>query len=217
MKPSPCTPDRNDVVEIGGSDVVPVTVHRGGLICLLIQKLYLALFRRKFCLGTLHPIFEEWVQNEAGLVQRNAQHNRQNVSAGSDTLSVSLCEPIDIKIFHKDISPILGEVVELDGRVWYPAKVCHRGHNLYAGTATLSLVVHEQNAGQFWRLSTRPPQTHIGGKGWSLEGVGPISNRKRALYNNAFLLASHRDKGAIYQPFYRNTEMSQTDRQIYRL
>ena len=77
MKPSPCTPDRNDVVEIGGSDVVPVTVHRGGLICLLIQKLYLALFRRKFCLGTLHPIFEEWVQNEAGLVQRNAQHNRQ--------------------------------------------------------------------------------------------------------------------------------------------
>jgi hypothetical protein len=62
MKPSPCTPDRNDVVEIGGSDVVPVTVHRGGLICLLRQKLYLAQFRRTFCLGTLHPIFEEWVQ-----------------------------------------------------------------------------------------------------------------------------------------------------------
>jgi len=89
MKPSPCTPDRNDVVEIGGSDVVTVTVRRGGLICLLRQKLYLAPFRRKFCLGALHPIFEEWVQNEAGLVQRNAQHNRQNVSAGSDTLSIS--------------------------------------------------------------------------------------------------------------------------------
>ena len=102
-------PECNEGVEIGGLMWYPLKSAEVGLICLLRTKLYLSPFRRKFCLGDRPSNFGRMgAVRGSGLVQRNAQHNRQNVSAGSDTLSVSLCESIDKKIFHRDISPNIG-------------------------------------------------------------------------------------------------------------
>jgi hypothetical protein len=39
-----------------------------------------------------------------------------------------------------------GGGVELGGRMWYPVKVLHIRHHLFAGTETLSLSVYEQIA-----------------------------------------------------------------------
>ena len=37
--------------------------------------------------------------------------------------------------------PHLGEGVELGGRFWYPVTVLYIGHNLFAGTETLPVIV----------------------------------------------------------------------------
>jgi len=42
--------------------------------------------------------------------------------------------------------PILGEWVELGGRVWYPVKAHHNAHNMSIETETLSLSAYEPMA-----------------------------------------------------------------------
>ena len=52
-----------------------------------------------------------------------ARHDRHNVSAGTDTLSLSVYEPIGKQILVGGTDPQFGEGVELGDRVWHPAKV----------------------------------------------------------------------------------------------
>ena len=42
-----------------------------------------------------------------------------------------------------EVTPELGEGVELGGRVWYPMKLLHISYNLFAGTDMLSRSVYE--------------------------------------------------------------------------
>ena len=72
-----------------------------------------------------------------------AHHNGHNLSIITETLSLSVYEPIAIQFCLGGESPKLGEGVELGGRVRYPAKVLRIRYNLFAGTETLSLSVYE--------------------------------------------------------------------------
>ena len=71
-----------------------------------------------------------------------AHHNGHNLSIQTETLSLSVYEPIAIQFCSGDSPPNRGGV-ELGGRVWYPAKVLRIRYNLFAGTETRSLSVYE--------------------------------------------------------------------------
>ena len=83
-------------------------------------------------------------------------HIRYNLFAGTETLSLSIYEPIAMQILLGGIVPEFGEGVELGGRVWYPVKVLHIRSNLFAGTETLSLSVYEPIAIQILHGGTVP-------------------------------------------------------------
>ena len=68
--------------------------------------------------------------------------SRYNSFAGTETLSLSVYEPIAIHILvGGTVPPIWGKGVKLGGRVRYPVKAHHTGHNLLIETDTLSLFV----------------------------------------------------------------------------
>jgi len=67
---------------------------------------------------------------------------RNNLCAGTETLSLSVYEPIAIHILvGGPIPKFKGEGVELGSRVRYPVEAHHTGHNLLIETDTLSLFV----------------------------------------------------------------------------
>ena len=69
-------------------------------------------------------------------------HICYNLFAGTEMLSLTVYEPIAIQIvLWGDRPPIWGEGFELGGRVWYPVKAHHNGHNLSFETETLSRFV----------------------------------------------------------------------------
>ena len=69
-------------------------------------------------------------------------HIRYNLFAGTEMLSLSVYESIAKKQFcMEEPSPIWGERVELEGRVWHPVKAHHTVHNLLIETDMLSLFV----------------------------------------------------------------------------
>ena len=57
-----------------------------------------------------------------------------NFFAVTETLSLSVYEPIAIQILLGGIVPQFGRGVELGGREWYPVKLVHICYNLFAGT-----------------------------------------------------------------------------------
>ena len=77
-----------------------------------------------------------------------AHHNGHNLSITTETLSLSVYEPIAIQILLGGPSPNFGDRLELGGRVSYPLKVLRIRYNLFAGTETLSLSVYEPIAMQ---------------------------------------------------------------------
>ena len=77
--------------------------------------------------------------------------------AGTDTLSLSVYEPIAMHFLPGGPSPQLGEGVELGGHVWHPVKVHLIRSNLFAGIETLSLSVNESIGKQILVGGTVPP------------------------------------------------------------
>ena len=63
---------------------------------------------------------------------------RHSLFAGTETLSLSVYQPVAKRVLWGTV-PSIGGGVKLRGRVWYPVKVLHIRHNLFAGTETLSL------------------------------------------------------------------------------
>ena len=65
---------------------------------------------------------------------------RYNLFAGTDTLSLSVYEPIEIQIVFGDRPPICGEGVEIGGGVWYSVKahIIGRERDFSIETDTLS-------------------------------------------------------------------------------
>ena len=82
---------------------------------------------------------------------------RYNLFAGTETLYLSVYEPIAVQILLRGTVPEFEEGVELGGRVWYPLKVIHIRYNLFAGTEMLSLSVYEPIAIQILHGGGRPP------------------------------------------------------------
>ena len=69
---------------------------------------------------------------------------RYNLFAGTETLSLSVNEPIAKQILSGGtVPPFWEEGIELGGRMWYPVKFLHICYNLFAGTEMLSLTVYE--------------------------------------------------------------------------
>ena len=66
-------------------------------------------------------------------------HIRHNLFAKADILSLSVHEPITMRVLWG--RPPFGRVVELGGRVWYSVKDLHITHHLFAGADTLSFPV----------------------------------------------------------------------------
>ena len=64
-----------------------------------------------------------------------------NLFAGTETLSLSVYEPIAIQILLGGPSPNLEGKGRVRGRVWYSVKARHTGHNFLLDTDTLSLFV----------------------------------------------------------------------------
>jgi hypothetical protein len=89
---------------------------------------------------------------------------RYNLFDGTETLSLSVYEPITIHILLGGV-PQFGGGVELGGRVCYPLKVLCTRYNSFDGTETLSLSVYEPIAIQIFGWRDRPP---IWGKGVKL-------------------------------------------------
>ena len=81
-------------------------------------------------------------------------HIMYNLFAGTETLSLSVYEPIAI---HIGAVLQIGAGVELGSLVWYRVKVLRLRYNLFAGTETLSLSVYELIAMQIFVLGTVPP------------------------------------------------------------
>ena len=105
---------------------------------------YIERFKCIFLLGVTVPQF--WVGVELGSrvwwYSVKVLRIRCNLFAGTETLTLSVYEPITIHIFLGGI-PEFGRGVELGGRVCYPLKVLCSRYNLFAGTETLSLSVNE--------------------------------------------------------------------------
>ena len=66
-----------------------------------------------------------------------------NLFAGTEMLSLSVCEPIAIQMLLGGTVNEFVRGVELGGRVWYPVKLLHISYNWFAGTEMLSLSVYE--------------------------------------------------------------------------
>ena len=80
--------------------------------------------------------------------------------------------------FARGRVPQIGGGIELEGRVWYPAKVLRIRYNFLAGTETLSLFVYEPIAMQIL-LGDRPPiwvGVELGGRVWHPVKVFLIRN-----------------------------------------
>ena len=82
---------------------------------------------------------------------------RCNLFAGTDTLSLSVYEPIAMHFLPGGTVPQFGEGVELGGHVWHPVKVHLIRSNLFAGIETLSLSVNEPIGKQILVGGTVPP------------------------------------------------------------
>ena len=67
-------------------------------------------------------------------------HISYNLFAGTEMLFLSVYEPFAIQILLEG-APQFGRGVELGGRVWYPVKAHHNGHNFSIYTDTLSRFV----------------------------------------------------------------------------
>ena len=68
---------------------------------------------------------------------------RYSSFVGTETLSLSVYEPIAIYILLMGTVHQFGEGIELGRRVCYPVKLLHIRYNLFAGTEMLSLSVYE--------------------------------------------------------------------------
>ena len=91
--------------------------------------------------------------------------SRYNLFAGTETLSLSVNEPIARQILSGGtVHPNLGEGVELEGHVWHPVKVLRIRSNLFNGTEMISLSVYETIAKEVLHGGNRPP---IWGRGSS--------------------------------------------------
>ena len=128
-------------------------------------------------------------------------HISYNLFAGTEMPSLSVYEPIAIHILHGGTVPQFGgEGVELGGRVWYPVKAHHNGHNLFIETDMLSLFVYEPYALQVLRLGDPTPL--IGGKGVELGG-------QKWFHSNLyywFPISSHSDQSVISNRFCSTPE-----------
>ena len=114
-----------------------------GIICLLKPRRYLASFRIKepckFWGWEIFRKLEEGVELTSRVwYPKKVIRIRHNLFAGTETLSLSVYEPIAIQILHGGPSPIWKERVELGGQVWVPVKAHHNGHNLSIEINTLS-------------------------------------------------------------------------------
>src|SRR5208282_5943928 len=90
-------------------------------------------------------------------------HIKHNLFAGTESLSLSVYEPITMRVLWG--RPIWGGV-ELGGLVWYPVTVLYIRHNLFSGTETLSLSVYEPIAIHILLERDRPPSVGGGEMGW---------------------------------------------------
>src|SRR5208282_6280259 len=80
------------------------------------------------------------------------RNNKHIFSVGTDTyLSPLAHRHENVKILLLGTSPQFLGMVQVRGRLWYPAKFRHR-HNVSVGTVTLSHLDDEQCAFQFWRI-----------------------------------------------------------------
>ena len=68
------------------------------------------------------------------VVSVKAFHIRFNLFAGTETVSLSVYEPIAIHILLGRPSPRFGGRGGARGRVWYPKKLLHISNNLFDGT-----------------------------------------------------------------------------------
>ena len=93
---------------------------------------------------------------------------RSNVFAGTETLSLSINEPIARQILSGGTVPPIWGRGKLEGRVWQPVKVLRIRSNLFAVSETLSLSVNEPIARQILSGGTVPPPNL--GEGVELEG-----------------------------------------------
>ena len=64
---------------------------------------------------------------------------RNNLCAGTETLSLSVYEPLVMQFFAWGTVPQFWVGVGQGGQVWYNVKVFRIRYNLFAGTETLSL------------------------------------------------------------------------------
>ena len=87
-------------------------------------------------MGWASPI---WGVVELGRVWYHVKvlHITHNLFAGTDTLSLSVYEPIAMRVIFFLGSPPFGEGIKLGGRVWHQVKVLHITHNLFVGTDIL--------------------------------------------------------------------------------
>ena len=107
------------------------------------QMLYYSQSQDKFWVGDRPPQFGGGGQARGACVAPlKVLRIRSNLFAGTETLSLSVNEPIAKQILSGGtVPPIWEEGVELGGRMWYPVKAHHTGHNLLIETDTLSLLV----------------------------------------------------------------------------
>ena len=87
---------------------------------------------------------------------------RNNLCAGTETLSLPVYEPIAMQFFAWGTVPQFWVGVVQGGQAWYNVKVLRIRYNLFAGTETLSLSVYEPMAMQIYAWGT-VPQFLIGG------------------------------------------------------
>ena len=91
-----------------------------------------------------------------------AHHNGHNLCVITETLSLSVYEPIAMQFFAWGTVPQFWVGVELGDRVWYRVKALRIRYNLFAGTETLSIFVYEPIAMQIL-LGGTVPQFWVGG------------------------------------------------------
>src|SRR5208282_3684309 len=112
----------------------------------------------QFLLGGTVP--KLWVGVELGgrvWYRAKVLRIRSNLFAGTETLSLSVNEPIARQILSGGTVPQFGEGVELEGHVWHPVKVLRIRSNLFNGTEMISLSVYETIAKEVLHGGNRPP------------------------------------------------------------
>ena len=89
-------------------------------------------------------------------------------------------------------SPHFEELVKRMGRVWYPVKVLHIRHNLFAGTETLSLCLRANRHVGFVTLNFTPHR--------QIEGhVAKMSSAHRSLYRQIIYLVGWWTRPPIWE------------------